>query len=146
GAAPAEWSLCMDARIGTPTAEIFLPENHIGLSISNASSYLLRRLVGGRALRIILDSARLTPAEAQSAGLLDEIVDPDTLLETAIGLVHHWTLPGTATAIHLKLLRPPLEEVERAFVIETEAARHLEETGIARAGMTRFLNRPRQSP
>ncbi|MEV0591898.1 enoyl-CoA hydratase/isomerase family protein [Nonomuraea cavernae] len=137
----AEWTLCFDSRIGTPSAEYFLPENHIGLSVSNASSHLLRRLVGGRALRLVLDSARLSAAEAQSAGLLDEIVEPDTLVATAIGLVHRWTLPGTATAVHLRLLRPSLEEVERAFAAETEAARQVEETGIAQAGMERFINR-----
>ncbi|GGO82531.1 enoyl-CoA hydratase/isomerase family protein [Nonomuraea cavernae] len=137
----AEWTLCFDSRIGTPSAEYFLPENHIGLSVSNASSQLLRRLVGGRALRLVLDSARLSAAEALSAGLLDEIVEPDTLVATAIGLVHRWTLPGTATAVHLKLLRPSLEEVERAFAAETEAARQVEEAGIAQAGMDRFINR-----
>jgi enoyl-CoA hydratase len=137
----AEWSFCFDARIGTPSAEYFLPENHIGLSISNASSYLLRRLVGGRALRLVLDSARLSPAEAESVGLLDELVEPDALIPTAIGLIHRWTLPGTATAVHLKLLRPSVEEVERAFATETEAAKYVEDTGIAQAGMDRFINR-----
>ncbi|MFD0467518.1 enoyl-CoA hydratase/isomerase family protein [Nonomuraea thailandensis] len=37
----AEWTLCFDARLGTPAAEYFFPENHIGLSVSNAASYLL---------------------------------------------------------------------------------------------------------
>ncbi|WP_049560496.1 enoyl-CoA hydratase/isomerase family protein [Nonomuraea sp. SBT364] len=137
----AEWTLCFDARLGTPSAEYFLPENHIGLSISNAASYLLRRLVGGRALGLVLGSARLSAAEAHSLGLLDQIVEPGTLVDTAIGLVHRWTLPGTATEVHLKLLRPSAEEVERAFAIETEAARQVEDTGLARAGMERFVNR-----
>ncbi|MEU8247130.1 enoyl-CoA hydratase/isomerase family protein [Nonomuraea sp. NPDC048916] len=137
----AEWTLCFDARIGTPSAEYFLPENHIGLSISNGSSLLLRRLVGARALRLVLDSARLSAAEAQSAGLLDEIVEPGALVATAIGLVHRWTQPGTATTVHLKLLRPSLADVEQAFAAETEAARYVEETGTARAGMDRFVNR-----
>ncbi|MEU0570155.1 enoyl-CoA hydratase/isomerase family protein [Nonomuraea sp. NPDC005983] len=139
----AEWTLCFDARIGTPSAEYFLPENHIGLSISNASSYLLRRLVGGRALRLVLDSTRLSAADALASGLLDEIVEPDALMDTAIGLVHRWTLPGTATETHLKLLRAPLEEVERAFAAETEAARQVDEAGLARAGMERFVSRDR---
>ncbi|WP_336207605.1 enoyl-CoA hydratase/isomerase family protein [Nonomuraea sp. LPB2021202275-12-8] len=138
----AEWTLCFDARLGTPQTEYFLPENHIGLSISNASSLLLPRLVGGgRALRLVLDSARLSAAEARSIGLLDDIVEPDALLETAVALVHRWTVPGTATTVHLDLLRPSLEEVERAFAVETKAARHVEDAGIAQAGMARFVNR-----
>ena len=31
-----EMTLCFDARLGTPAAEYFLPENNIGLTISNA--------------------------------------------------------------------------------------------------------------
>ncbi|MDP4506562.1 enoyl-CoA hydratase/isomerase family protein [Nonomuraea turcica] len=135
----AEWTLCFDSRIGVPSAEYFFPENHIGLSISNASSYLLPRLVGARAMRLVLDSARLSAEEALAAGLLDEIAEQEALVETAIARVHHWSRPGTATDVHLSLLRPALTEVERAFAVETEAAKHVEETGIAEAGMRRFV-------
>jgi enoyl-CoA hydratase len=134
----AEWTLCFDSRIGTPAAEYFFPENHIGLSVSNASSYLLPRLTGARAMRLVLDSARLSAEEAMAAGLLDEIAEQEALVETAITRVRHWSRPGTATAVHLALLRPPLAEVERAFAVETEAAKQVEETGIAQAGMRRF--------
>jgi enoyl-CoA hydratase/carnithine racemase len=137
----AEWTLCFDARIGAPTAEYFLPENGIGLSISNASSLLLPRLVGGRALRMVLDRARLNAEQALAAGLIDEIVEPDKLLDTAVELVHRWNQPGTATSVHLQLLRPSLDEVERAFARETEAAVQVEESGIAALGMERFASR-----
>ncbi|MFI9554132.1 enoyl-CoA hydratase/isomerase family protein [Nonomuraea endophytica] len=139
----AEWTLCFDSRVGSPSAGYFLPENGIGLSISNASSLLLRRVVGGRALRLVLDSARLDAGEALAAGLLDEIVPAESLVETAVGLVERWTEPGTATAVHLRLLRPALEDVERAFARETEAAREVEESGIAKDGMRRFATRAR---
>ncbi|TDD12555.1 enoyl-CoA hydratase/isomerase family protein [Nonomuraea deserti] len=140
----AEWTLCFDTRIGTPSADYFLPENHIGLSVSNAASYLLPRLVGARALRLVLDSTRMSAQDALAAGLLDEIVAPEALLDAAIARVHHWTAPGTATAVHLGLLRPPVGEVERAFEAETEAARLVEEAGIAQAGMKRFVDRTRR--
>ncbi|TMR09094.1 enoyl-CoA hydratase/isomerase family protein [Nonomuraea turkmeniaca] len=136
----AEWTLCFDSRIGAPASEYFFPENHIGLSISNASSYLLPRLVGARAIRLVLDSARLSAEQSLAAGLLDEITEQETLVETAIARVRHWSRPGTATDVHLSLLRPPLTEVERAFSIETEAAKHVEEIGIAQAGMRRFVD------
>ncbi|GAA3718954.1 enoyl-CoA hydratase/isomerase family protein [Nonomuraea antimicrobica] len=139
----AEWTLCFDARIGTPAAEYFLPENHLGLSISNAAGYLLPRLVGGRALRLVLDSTRMSAADALALGLLDEIVAQEALVAAAIARVHRWSAPGTATAVHLALLRPPLAEVERAFAAETEAAKQVEASGLAQEGMSRFLNRPR---
>ncbi|TDE59914.1 enoyl-CoA hydratase/isomerase family protein [Nonomuraea mesophila] len=141
----AEWTLCFDTRIGTPSAEYFLPENHIGLSVSNATSYLLPRLVGARALPFVLGSTRMSAQDALAAGLLDEIADPEALLATAIARVHHWTAPGTATAVHLGLLRPSRQEVERAFEAETEAARLVEESGIAQAGMAAFIDRTRET-
>ena len=94
-----EMTLCFDARLGTPAAEYFLPENNIGLTISNASSILLPRLVGSRAMRLVLESVRIGAADALAIGLLDEIVDPDGLVEAAIGLVHRWTRPGWGVLI-----------------------------------------------
>jgi enoyl-CoA hydratase len=139
----AEWTLCFDARIGTAAAEYFFSENHIGLSISNAASYLLPRLAGGRALRLVLDSTRMSADDALAAGLLDEIVPAGTLVEAAIARARRWSAPGTATAVHLALLRPSAAEVERAFQAETEAAKQVEASGIAQAGMAAFVSRSR---
>jgi enoyl-CoA hydratase/carnithine racemase len=132
----AEVTLCCDARLGGPAAGFYLPENTLGLTISNASSLLLPRLVGHRATRLVLESPRLDAPAALEMGLLDEIVDDP--VASAIGLVHRWTGPGTATAAHLGLLRPPLDLVEDAFVRETAAARSVDESGIAKAGVDRF--------
>jgi enoyl-CoA hydratase/carnithine racemase len=134
-----EMTLCFDARIGTPAAEYFLPENNIGLTISNASSVLLPRLAGARALRLVLEAARIGAPDALAMGLLDQIVDPAGLVEAAIGLVHRWTQPGAATAAHLRLLRPPLAVIEQAMAAETEAASGPDADRLARAGIGRFL-------
>jgi enoyl-CoA hydratase len=136
-----EMTLCFDARIGTPQAEFFLPENSIGLTISNASSVLLPRLVGHQAMRLVMESARIGAAEGLALGLLDEIVEQADLIETAIGLVHRWTRPGAATAAHLRLLRPSLAAIEQAMAAETEAASGPEAAAIAVAGINRFLSR-----
>jgi enoyl-CoA hydratase/carnithine racemase len=136
-----EMTLCFDARLGTLAAEYFLPENNIGLTISNASSVLLPRLVGPRALGLVLQAARIGARDALAMGLLDEIVEDADLIEAAIGLVHQWTQPGSATVAHLRLLRPPLAEVERAMAAETEAASGPDAAGLAAAGIDRFLHR-----
>lgn len=141
-----ELTLCFDARIGCPTVEILLPENDLGLSISNASSLLLPRLVGNRALSLVLSAARITADEALALGLLDEIVAADELIDAAVRLVHRWTRPGSATMTHLELLRPPLADVEAAMARETEAARQVDVAGIARSGINRFLTRTRERP
>jgi enoyl-CoA hydratase/carnithine racemase len=138
-----EITLCFDARIGSTNAEYFLPENNIGLSISNASSLLLPRLVGNKALGLVLGAARISADEALALGLLDEVVAPEDLLDAAIRLVHRWTQPGSATATHLELLRPPMTAIEAAMARETEAARQVDHAGIAQAGIERFLTRAR---
>ncbi len=141
-----EMTLCFDARIGTPQAEFFLPENSIGLTISNASSVLLPRLVGRQAMRLVMESVRIGAAEGLALGLLDEIVEQADLIETAIGLVHRWTQPGAATAAHLRLLRPSLAAIEQAMAAETEAASGPEAAATAVAGINRFRSRRAARP
>ncbi len=138
-----EMTLCFDARIGTPAAEYFLPENDIGLTISNAASVLLPRLVGHRAMRLVMESARISARDGLAIGMLDQIVGEADLVPAAIGIVHRWTPPGGATAAHLALLRPPLDAIEQAMAAETEATRATEADDLSRAGINRFLTRPR---
>ncbi|MCO1575092.1 enoyl-CoA hydratase/isomerase family protein [Crossiella sp. SN42] len=134
-----EFTFCCDARIGSPSAEFVLPENAVGLTVSNAASVLLPRLVGGRALRLVLDSSRIGAERALELGLLDEIVPQERLLDAAVRLVRRWTEPGSATEAHLALLRPSRAELEAAFERETAAVRATEENGTARAGLARAL-------
>jgi enoyl-CoA hydratase/carnithine racemase len=136
-----EMTLCFDARLGTAAAEYFLPENHLGLTISNASSILLPRLVGPLAMRLVLGSARIGARDALAMGLLDEVVEEADLVQAAVGLVHRWTPSGAATAAHLRLLRPPLAAVEQAMAAETEAASGPDADRLAQAGIGRFLRR-----
>lgn len=129
----AEWTLCFDLRISTPDCYYLLPERRLGLPISNASSLLLFRLLkAGTATRMVLDSRRVAAPEAQQLGLIDEIVEPGTLIETAVRTAVDWCgdkrLPPT---VFLELLRPDLHQVEDAMVRETlayQALRDLEES------------------
>lgn len=134
----SEVSMCCDARIGSPEAEFYLPENGTGLAISNASSLLIRRLVGRHATRIVLASPRVKADEALSIGLLDEITPADGLVTRAIAQVHEWTPEGGATAAHLRLLRPSPEEIASAIARENVAAAEVWDTGATRAGIDRF--------
>lgn len=136
----SEITLCCDARIGTPVAEYFQPENARGLTISNATSLLLRRLVGNHAMRMVLASPRIAAEEALRIGLLDEVVDPDVLVDHAVDTVHDWTPEGGTTALHLALLRPLLAEVEAAFEREDTAAHEAWTSGLLTAGVAGFWN------
>lgn len=134
----SELTLCFDGRIGSPNAGYFMPENHIGLVISNATSLLLPRLIGtSAAVRLTLESQRLTAEDARSVGLLDDVVDDD-VVEAAIDRIHSWTGENCATFAHLQLLRPAPEEVDAAMRRETALARQVWNAGTSRAGIREF--------
>ncbi len=136
----AELVLACDARVGFDGSDFLFPENGIGLTISNASSYLLPRLIGARALPIVLDGRRIGGTEARSLGLIDRWVDTaDEVLPVAIAMVRDWADRGLATPWHLRLLRPPMEEIERAIAREYEIGREAWRSGAAREGVRRFL-------
>lgn len=135
----SEITLCCDARIGTRATEYYQPENGRGITISNASSVLLRRVVGNHAMRMVLGSPRIGADEALRIGLLDEIVEPDALIGHAIETVIEWTPEGNTTALHLALLRPQAEDVEAAFAREDAAAKASWESGALTAGVQGFL-------
>lgn len=134
----SEVAMSCDARIGAPDAAFLMPENGLGITISNASSLFLRRLTGSHAMRIVLASPRIEAAEALRIGLLDEIVPQDELLQKAIELVHEYNPEGSACEQHLKLLRPTIEEVEAAITRENVAAESAWQSGITQAGVRRF--------
>ncbi|WP_418960382.1 AMP-binding protein [Streptomyces tritici] len=134
----SEITLCCDARIGTPATEFYQPENSRGITISNASSLLLTRLVRNHAMRMVLGSPRIGAEEALRIGLLDEVVAPDELVDRAVDLVLAWTPESNTTALHLALLRPEPEEIERAFAREDAAARSAWESGVFSAGIEGF--------
>ncbi|MFB7341854.1 AMP-binding protein [Streptomyces hydrogenans] len=134
----SEITLCCDSRIGTPATEYYQPENGRGITISNASSLLLPRIVRNHAMRTVLGSPRIGAEEALRIGLLDEIVAPDELLDRAVDLVVEWTPENNTTALHLALLRPRLDEIEQAFAREDDAARKTWESGVFSAGIKGF--------
>ena len=135
----AELTLACDARVGSPQAGFYFPENGIGLTISNGSTYLLPRILGAGALPLILAEGRVNAAEALGAGLLNEIADDP--LERAVDIVRAWTADGRATRWHLRLMRPEPAAVEAAMARETAAAMEVFDAGIATAGAAAFRNR-----
>ncbi|QDQ90947.1 enoyl-CoA hydratase/isomerase family protein [Rhodococcus sp. WB9] len=134
----SEITLCCDCRIGTPAAEYYQPENHRGIIISNASSFLMGRLVRNHAMRIILGSNRIDAGEALRIGLLDEIVAPEALVHRAAQVIRQWNSDPRTTALHLGLLRPPPEDIEAAFTREDDAARQSWESGAFTEGIEGF--------
>lgn len=137
----AELTLACDARIGQPGVFFLFPENHIGLTISNGSTSLLPRVIGPRALPVILDGGRIESDEALTIGLLTTLADD--ALRAAVDRVAHWAGQATATPWHLQLMRPDLDAVEAAMAREVTAAMETFDAGIATAGADAFRTRAR---
>jgi len=136
----AELMLACDARIGWAGSDFLFPENDVGLTISNASTYLLPRLLGPRALPVVLDGRRIPGTEAHSLGLIDYFVESgDAVLPEALAVLDRWSRRGLATRFHLKLLRPPADEIERAIERENAVGREAWDSGAGREGIARFL-------
>lgn len=137
----AELTLACDARIGQPDTFLLFPENQLGLTISNGSTYLLPRVLGSRALPLILDAGRVEADEALRLGLLTFVADD--ALAAAVDLVSQWVADGTATRWHLQLMRPDRDAVEAAMAREVDAARDVFEAGIVTSGADAFRRRQR---
>ncbi|KAJ0981278.1 hypothetical protein J5N97_009533 [Dioscorea zingiberensis] len=84
-----EISMACHARICTSTADIGLPELTVGVIPGFGGTQRLPRLVGlTKALEMILVSKIIKGNEAHRLGLVDAIVPPNELLDTA----RHWAL------------------------------------------------------
>ncbi len=137
----AEWVLSCDARVGGPETYFLFPENSVGLTISNASTYLLPRFLGGRALPAVLSGERIRSDEASRLGLIDYLVDDSTaVLPKAVELARAWSRPGLATDLHLRMLRPPLDEIEKAIARENGFASEGWNRNLAREAIGRFYS------
>lgn len=137
----AELTLACDARIATPDAFFLFPENALGLTISNGSTYLLPRILDAGALPLILDGGRVEADEALRLGLVTDIAEDP--LEAAIARLARWTAPTAATLWHVRMLRPDRAAVEAAMQRETDIAREVFAAGIATTGAGAFRDRDR---
>jgi enoyl-CoA hydratase len=84
----AEFTSQCDIRIATPNARFAWNFAHRGLvPDTGAGSWLLPRLIGpARALRLLYTGSPLSAEAALAIGYVDELVEPDALLDSAYAL------------------------------------------------------------
>jgi enoyl-CoA hydratase len=136
----AEISFACDLRVGCPATVFLLPENGLGLTISNGSTVTLPALVGRRAIGLVLSGERIGAEQAQALGLIDVMVDrPADVVPEAVRRVSALSAEGMATALHLRMLRPDPDAIERALEVEREAALEAWDRGLPQRGIERFV-------
>ncbi|WP_108814405.1 enoyl-CoA hydratase/isomerase family protein [Loktanella sp. Alg231-35] len=91
--------LACDLRIAVPSTKFFYPVMKLGFLPQPSDPPRLSALIGpARAKMILMAGQKVTADEAQSWGLVDRIVAPDALLETAHALGQD-TLAADATHV-----------------------------------------------
>jgi len=79
--------LACDLRIAVPSAKFFYPVMKLGFLPQPSDPARMTALIGpARTKLILMAGQKVTAEEALSFGLVDRIVEPDTLLETARAL------------------------------------------------------------
>ena len=80
-------ALACDLRIGVATARFFYPVMKLGFLPQPSDPRRMAALIGpSRTKLILMAGQKITAAEAYQFGLLDQIVEPDALMETAKAL------------------------------------------------------------
>ncbi len=96
-------ALACDLRICVPRAKFFYPVMKLGFLPQPSDPRRLAALVGpAGAKRILMAGEKLTAQEALRLGLVDDIVEPDMLFDTAKGLSED---ARSATPEHLAAIK-----------------------------------------
>jgi enoyl-CoA hydratase len=83
-----ELAMACTLRLAVPEAKLGLPELKLGLIPGYGGTQRLARLVGrGRALELLLTSERIGADEAWRIGLVNRVVERESLIETARALL-----------------------------------------------------------
>ncbi|MDA8280073.1 MAG: enoyl-CoA hydratase/isomerase family protein [Actinomycetota bacterium] len=127
----AELAYACDFRVATPLARFAHPEVRLGIMPAAGACWRLRELVGlPLARRMVLAGAALGAQEALVAGLVDEMVEPERLMGTALGLAKRI---ARAVPLALQLTKlalaapvgahPRVDDLAQAVLFETAEKR-----------------------
>jgi enoyl-CoA hydratase/carnithine racemase len=139
-----ELALACDLRYAADDATLGQPEITLGVIPGAGGTQRLVRLVGpGRARELVYSGRPVSAAEAAELGLVERVVAPDTLLETAIGDARQLARgPREALAAAKASIRAAVETPGAAGVrAEREAFLALFGTADQREGMAAFLEK-----
>lgn len=139
----AELTLACDLRIVGETTVMGFPEIELGLFPGAGGTQRLPRLVGPhRALRLIVEGTRLTGPQIVDAGLADEVVDDNRVVDVALDHAQRLAAKPTRAigllkqAVHGGWGRPLADGLAR----EWEAALAVAGTADAAEGLQAFLD------
>jgi len=145
--AALEVAVAADFRVCSPDAQFGMPEVAVGLpSVIDAA--LLMQYVGlGRAKEMLLTGEPISAEQALAWGLVNRVVEPDSLVDAAVALVarvagHHPSTVRAQKELIEDWLNEPLEEsIENSIPFLVEAFRE----GVPQRAAREMLERSRKA-
>lgn len=139
-----ELAMSCHVRIASDAAKLGQPEVKLGIVPGYGGTQRLPRLVGrGAALRLLLTGEIIGAAEAYRLGLVDQVVAPDALIETATTLLRLMlanaplAMAGCIEAVN----RGASLSINEGCTIESDYFGMLSSTDDMREGMRAFLEK-----
>jgi enoyl-CoA hydratase len=139
-----ELAMSCHVRIASEKAKLGQPEVKLGIVPGYGGTQRLPRLIGrGAALRLLLTGDMIDANEAFRLGLVDQVVAPDALIETATSLCRAMIANAPlALAGCIELVDRGLDaSLDEACAVESDAFGLLSSTEDKREGMAAFLEK-----
>ncbi|MGD8541104.1 MAG: enoyl-CoA hydratase/isomerase family protein, partial [Desulfobacteraceae bacterium] len=118
-----EFALSCDIRIAAQDAQFGFPETGVGLTVTTAGTKLITQIVGlGKAKELIFTGRFIDAREALGIGLVNQVVDNDSLMEKAIAMCRSI---NERSPLALKLSRIAIDQgISASFeqILELEAS------------------------
>jgi enoyl-CoA hydratase/carnithine racemase len=139
-----ELALTCDLRIAASGTRLALPEITLGEFPATGGTQRLPRLIGlARAKSLMLLGEAITAAEGQTLGLIDRVVAPEAVLETAMAIGKTLaTRSGVAVAALKRALHEGLERpLVDGLALEIDLMESLARSADANEGYRAFLEK-----
>jgi enoyl-CoA hydratase len=139
-----ELAMACHVRIASESAKFGQPEVKLGIVPGYGGTQRLPRLVGrGAALRLLLTGELIGAAEAFRLGLVDQVVAPEALIETATNLLRTMlaNAPLALAGCIEALDRGAELSIDEGCAIESDQFGLLSSTSDMREGMRAFLEK-----
>ena len=135
-------SLC-DFTLAVPEAKFGYTEIRVGFIPAIVSSYVVRQVGEKRARELLLSGRIFDADEAQSMGIVNEIVEPGKLMPRARELAYSLAEMSPVALLHTKrlLLKFTEEELDRETEMAVQASACVRATADFREGLSAFLEK-----
>ncbi len=139
-----ELAMACDFRLASELAKFGQPEVNLGIIPGFGGTQRLPRIVGtGIAKELIYTGDVVDAAKAMNIGLVNKVLSPDTLMETAIALAQKIAKKGPAAILIAKnvINRGIQNDLTMGQSIERDGFLQCFASGEAREGMTAFVEK-----